>query len=303
MLCPFCDSTVSTPVRFALFGRSRAVKSLRRCSACRSQFQSPPPPPQELALEYERYFSRRHRGVRGAPAENPKESYAKLLVQHVGSRLAGARVLDLGAGEGFFSEYILRNTQAHFVTAVDQLGVPRLEGDSSGRSAIFRGSVEEFTNSTDQKFEVILALDLLEHLYDPKVVFRCIKRLLAPGGVAIVTSPRVPSFSSVVMGALWFQYKLEHLTYPSFRGIEAAAREQGITILELKKHKKLLPLRYIVSVLSNFGPDYLQKCFAPFRALIEILPSRFSQKTLLLPSGELILVATCSEPAMPRAEM
>ncbi len=231
--------------------------------------------------------------------ENPKASYAKLLVQKLGSTLDGARVLDLGAGEGFFSEYILKNSKALSVTAVDQLGVPRLERDTSGRSTVFRGSVEDFTKSTDQKFDVILALDLLEHLYEPKVVFQGIERLLAPGGIALITSPRVPSLSSVLMGSLWFQYKLEHLTYPSFQGIKVAAQKHGISILELKKHKKLLPVRYMVNVLSNFGPTCLQKCFAPLCKLIEILPTSLSQKTLLVPSGELILVATRVDSATP----
>jgi SAM-dependent methyltransferase len=291
MSCPFCDHSASEVVSFSRLFASPLPDNLRRCLSCGSQFQSPPPTPEQLAVEYEKYFIRRNSASAGGD-ENPKERYARLITQKLGAALDGARVLDLGAGEGFFSEYILKNSNAASLTAVDQLGVPRLEGDTRGRASIFRGSVEQFFESEDRQFDIILVLDLLEHLYSPGIVFQGLARLLAPGGIAIITCPRVPSVSAALMGPLWFQYKVEHITYPSFTGMEALARRHGIKLLEAKRNHKLLPIRYIVSVLANFGPSFTKKIFSLPLKIAQALPESISGKSILCPGGEMMIKAT-----------
>lgn len=65
----------------------------------------------------------------------------------------------------------------------------------------------------DEKFDVILALDLIEHIPDPAAMAAEIKRLLRPGGVCIITTP--PKLLSVVWGEP--HWHLKGLTLLPFR--------------------------------------------------------------------------------------
>lgn len=65
----------------------------------------------------------------------------------------------------------------------------------------------------DEKFDVILALDLIEHIPDPQAMAAEIKRLLKPGGVCIVTTP------AKLLSAVWGEphWHLKGLSLLPFR--------------------------------------------------------------------------------------
>lgn len=101
----------------------------------------------------------------------------------LGSRAHDARILDVGCGAGLFFD------------ALEQFGrVEGIESDpiavaQSGkwRSRIHLGNVETFTS--DKPFDVILALDVLEHIRNPAIVLRHAARLLASDGRMVITTP------------------------------------------------------------------------------------------------------------------
>lgn len=106
-----------------------------------------------------------------------------LLLQHA---VAGTqhRILDVGAGTGATSLALRRFGR---VLAVDL---------SAEASAIARGrglAVARMDASAlavaDAAFDVVVALDVLEHLYDDAAAVQELVRVLKPGGVLLVTVP------------------------------------------------------------------------------------------------------------------
>lgn len=101
----------------------------------------------------------------------------------LGNRAHEARILDVGCGAGLFFD------------ALEQFGrVEGIESDpvavaQSGRwrSRIHTGVVETFTS--DKPFDVILALDVVEHIRTPAVMLRHAARLLAADGRMVITTP------------------------------------------------------------------------------------------------------------------
>ena len=101
----------------------------------------------------------------------------------LGNRTRDARILDVGCGAGLFFD------------ALEQFGrVEGIESDpiavaQSGkwRSRIHMGDVESFTS--DRPFDVILALDVVEHIRTPAVMLRHAARLLASDGRMVITTP------------------------------------------------------------------------------------------------------------------
>lgn len=113
--------------------------------------------------------------------------------------LIGKRVLDMSCAWGGHA-VAFANRGAH-VTAAD-LNDHKFEAlrefaaDQKLSMTVLQADCQALP--LDGKYDVILALDLIEHIPDPKAMAAEIKRLLNPGGVCIITTPA--KFLSVVWG-------------------------------------------------------------------------------------------------------
>lgn len=121
---------------------------------------------------------------------HPKTSAA--VVDLIGD-LAGKRVLDVGAGEGYFASLVGARASAagldpaRVVTACDlnpqqfrYRGIACERIDANGRLPFADGA-----------FEVACSIEVVEHLEDQFAFARELHRIVAPGGRAIVTTPNV----------------------------------------------------------------------------------------------------------------
>jgi SAM-dependent methyltransferase len=100
------------------------------------------------------------------------------------------RALDLGAGQGALSQAL--RDRGFDVTAADvntaqfrASGVPCLKLDLN-RPLPF----------PDEGFDLVMAVEVLEHLESPRAFLREIFRLVRPGGLAVITTPNITSLPS-----------------------------------------------------------------------------------------------------------
>jgi 2-polyprenyl-3-methyl-5-hydroxy-6-metoxy-1,4-benzoquinol methylase len=110
------------------------------------------------------------------------ELVAETALRYVSS---GARALDLGAGSGALAE---RLQAAGFrVTAADITNYFELTTEFVKLDLNDPG----FERTLSSEFELITAVEVIEHLENPTAFLRSICRLLKPSGVAILTTPNV----------------------------------------------------------------------------------------------------------------
>jgi 2-polyprenyl-3-methyl-5-hydroxy-6-metoxy-1,4-benzoquinol methylase len=124
------------------------------------------------------------------PAENYWFRRHQAAYEWIGARVAGARVLDLACGEGYGSEVLAR--RAASVVGVD--ANPEAHEHAQlryGRRGLRfeRGLVETF--GEPGAFDAVVFLQTIEHVFDPVAVLEHVRSLLAPGGVAYVSTPNV----------------------------------------------------------------------------------------------------------------
>jgi 2-polyprenyl-6-hydroxyphenyl methylase/3-demethylubiquinone-9 3-methyltransferase len=118
----------------------------------------------------------------------------------------GADVLDVGCGAGFLTHTLA--AAGHRPTGLDlsssSLEVAR-QNDATGKARYVEGSAIELP-FPDRSFDVVCAMDLLEHVEDPARVIAEASRVLRPGGLFFFhTFNRNPlSWFLIIKGVDWF---------------------------------------------------------------------------------------------------
>lgn len=157
---------------------------------------------------------------------------------------AGQRVLDIGSGRGWFSLYAA--SQGARVTALD------LSERNLQRIKALDGRIETVLDDAAQpsllkdKFDLIVALEVLEHLVDPAKALANWKELLSPGGRLLITVP----YQEVLRYSLCIHCNRKtpfnaHLHSFDQASLRQLAQASGLRVLNMQAfcHKLLSHLR------------------------------------------------------------
>ena len=102
----------------------------------------------------------------------------------------GLRLLDIGCGGGLLCEPMTR--LGFTVTGVDaserNIGTARAHAAEQGLQIDYRSSVAEALVETGERFDVVLNMEVVEHVASPGPYLRDTAKLVAPGGIMIVAT-------------------------------------------------------------------------------------------------------------------
>ncbi len=108
-------------------------------------------------------------------------------------------VLDFGAGTGELTARLAASGLMLRLTAIDLLPPPAVNGQAvTWLQADLNGPVPLPAES----FDAIVSAEVIEHLENPRAVFREFNRLLRPGGYLLLTTPNQESLRSLASLAL-----------------------------------------------------------------------------------------------------
>ncbi len=113
----------------------------------------------------------------------------------VRSYVVGKRVLDVASGEGYGSH--LLSTSAASVVGADISVDAVAHANSRYTNKNLRYVAANCTqiSEPDGSFDVIVSFETIEHMTEHEAFMREVDRLLAPGGVFIISSPNRPEYS------------------------------------------------------------------------------------------------------------
>ncbi len=119
--------------------------------------------------------------------------------------LKGLRLLDIGCGGGLLSEPMAR-LGADVVgadAAPRNIPVARVHAEASGLTIDYRHTTAEDMAAAGEQFDVVLNMEVVEHVSDPLAYLTACQQLLRPGGLMICsTLNRNPkSFVMAIIGA------------------------------------------------------------------------------------------------------
>lgn len=118
---------------------------------------------------------------------------------------AGLRILDIGCGGGLLSEPMAR--LGADVTGADaaagNIPVARIHAEQSGLDITYRHITAEALAEAGAHFDIVLNMEVVEHVADPQAYLNACQTLLRPGGLHLCsTINRNPkSFAMAIVGA------------------------------------------------------------------------------------------------------
>lgn len=269
------------------------------CASCATIFIDPIPTDLLKKIYPSNYYSFVNKGkniVVKLKEWLDKRFFKKILRQLPGSSL---NVLDVGGGTGWMLD-VLKKTDPRisFTQSVDIDTDARTEAESRGH-AYFEGTIEAF--ETDRRFDLILMLNLVEHVASPLAVLQKAGSLLNPGGMIVIKTPNNDSWDArLYRNAYWgglhcprhwvifseksfrlllrsTDLRVRQLSYTqgapfwSFSIIAALHRRRWVQVSE----KKPIIFHWLFAPLSAFFAlfDFLRRPFAKTSQLFIILES------------------------------
>lgn len=123
-----------------------------------------------------------------------KEMIAKLLEKHL-SGIEAANLLDVGSGVGRYGVHSAKIVNAKSATCVDvSEEALSIQADYYSEAGVRFNKVVMDIEHWDQssfceKYDVVLCIEVLEHLHDPSSILKKIFPLMKDGGTIIITTP------------------------------------------------------------------------------------------------------------------
>lgn len=119
----------------------------------------------------------------------------------------GLRILDIGCGGGLLCEPMCRlGAEIVGVDAAERnIPVAQAHARQSGLDIDYRHTSAEAMAAAGEQFDVVLNMEVVEHVADPQAYLTACQQLLKPGGLHICsTINRNPkSFAVAIVGAEW----------------------------------------------------------------------------------------------------
>jgi SAM-dependent methyltransferase len=242
--CPACG--MRTAQRFLYAKNGCDVLECSRCGLARAQAAAFDP-----AAYYTRaYFSGDepdgYADYLGAEAVLRRE-FAR-TVEFIRRYRRSGNLLELGCAYGFF----LDEAKRHFAVSGIELSEDAAAYCRRRGLAVETGTVDALGQSGRGPFDVIVMLDVIEHLPDPHATMDRVTRALAPGGIVVLTTG---DFGSVAARTLRSGWRLmtppQHLWFFTSRSIERLAWRAGLKVVAFDHPWKIVPLSLIAYHLGR----------------------------------------------------
>jgi len=260
--CPVCDGD-RLRTRF-----QRWDSAVDECHDCGLRFLNPPPDDDALAAIYnDTYFLGGGEPEAQQRVTDLKRATARSYLAALGglNGAAGKRLLEVGCGRG---EFLLEARARGY----DAFGVDYSKAAATvanQRLGDRRVSVGELQSAEypPASFDALVMIDLIEHVRRPRDLVRRAAELLKPGGVLLLVTPSLDSWSSRCLGRWWMEYKLEHLYYFNERSLRRLLEPAGFADLRFQPNAKVLSLDYICEHFRRFRVPLLSLAVRGVRTL------------------------------------
>jgi len=197
-----------------------------------------------------------------------------------------ADLLEIGCGHG---EVLIEARNRGFRVSGVELSThaAAIANRSLGVPAVSVGTIESLALPRNH-FGVVLAVDVIEHVHQPEGWLRRIHDLLIPGGIVLLITPSLDSWTRRLLRSRWMEYKVEHLYYFNVASIRRLLERCGFSEIQVAASRKVLTIDYISRHFDRFRVPILSPLMGLMRRAV---PGRIAHRHLRLPASGLMVIA------------
>jgi SAM-dependent methyltransferase len=190
---------------------------LMRCVDCRSLFRSP-------VLSQAEYMNL-YQHASDALWESYQDKRIDFdVIRGLLSTIPGGRILDIGCYSGLF----LKSLPVRFEKfGIEPSGSASLIAQSHGIDILGKTCSQI---DPDQRFDIVVAIDVVEHVTDIDEFMEQALRHVRDGGLLIISTgnPDCVFWNKVFRGRFWYSSFSEHLTFPSVTYFASYCKRVGL---------------------------------------------------------------------------
>ena len=157
--------------------------------------------------------------------------------------LSGLRILDIGCGGGLLSEPLARLGAS--VVGADasspNIEVAKRHAEEAGIAVDYRATTAEELAGAGESFDLVLAMEVVEHVADLGLFVRCCAKMVKPDGLMLVATINrtLKSFALAIVGAEYVlgwlprgTHRWDKLVTPN--ELEAALEHAGLRLADIR---------------------------------------------------------------------
>lgn len=149
------------------------------------------------------------------------------LIENKIGHISGKKILEIGCATG---ELLLKIRDRG--AAVAGLEISDYAAEiARGRSLdVYTGKVEEFAEMLQDEFDMVIALEVIEHVLSPTNFLQCVNAVLKETGYLLLSTPNYGCARKYGEGWLGFRTSFEHLWFFSVESLKKIAMKEGFLL-------------------------------------------------------------------------
>jgi cyclopropane fatty-acyl-phospholipid synthase-like methyltransferase len=221
-----------------------------------------------------------------AESRDLKIATARPRLAAIKSLATGRRLLDVGCGTGFFLELAAAEGFVAYGIEFSNVAISLARDDI--RANIICGDVNSLLKQGTDKFDVVTAFDIIEHVQHPVQFLEDIREVLVPGGLLVLSTPDTEHFLRYLMRSKWPMLQpMQHTVLFSRRSIAALLECCRFVEVKVEPTHKNLTLDYLGDQFIETNPNVHRFC----RYLRCFLPSALRSRAFRINIGEFVAYA------------
>jgi 2-polyprenyl-3-methyl-5-hydroxy-6-metoxy-1,4-benzoquinol methylase len=245
-VCRACSEIAYPQFLFSVKGFS-----ILRCPSCGLGWTVTPPEFDPTSIYTKGYFqgeqSDGYADYQGSRDELAKE-FRRVIPDIAASGKTNGKLLEVGCAYGFFLD---EARQSFEVSGIELARDAALACQARGLNVVQYG--DETFYARRGPFDVVVMLDVIEHLMNPGSLLHDLYRHTRPNALLMITTGDFGSFLSRIMRKHWrLMTPPQHLWYFTTNAISQLLAQYGFQVIQITHPAKRVPFRLITYQIARY---------------------------------------------------
>lgn len=236
--CPACGAKEST------YRLEKFTFTFVTCNGCKTIYMNPRPSPAVMQAYYSNSENYQYWAKHIFPASEAsrREKLHKPWLERVAGfcdkyGIPRGVLVEVGAGFGTFSEVAKQSDKFKDVIAIEP--TPQMAASCRKRGLkVVEKRIEDVQAEVGQA-DVVVAFELIEHLFHPRDLVQQCRRILRPGGLLVLSCPNGQGFDIALLGAGSMAVDAEHVNLFNPESLSLLVESCGFDVLDISTPGRL----------------------------------------------------------------